>query len=491
MVDMSLSELINKCDAEIRAGRPGAAANLIRALTLSNIPREYRLPLATLCRRAGLTTFGLKLLTPVIRPDGGSWKEKPADAEISEYAVLLARHGSIGEALDLLSKIDTNASPETHLSRGFCHCLRWEYAEALPHFEAYLRSNPSAYQVLIARVNMASALVSLGRFEEALAAVNGNIEQAREGNSARLLANSLELRAQIQFNLSRMAECKRDLHEAGQVLAGETSDQLMLRKWKSVLAATETGDTKPLWEFRNEAQTRGHWESVREADFFLLKFAFNQEQFEHLVFGTPYQSYRDRVLKEFGRQPSSSYVLGGREAAFVMDLVSGSVSGTIGLSPGKKNHQLIDVLTRDFYRPTRLSSVFSELYPNEYFDIFSSPARVRMAVNRLRQWIGSSGLPLELRFDAGYILRPLPGMGLRIPFTRGTVDQQNVQWQRLSSAMPGSHEVSVSQIQGLLDVSASSALRLATWAVQAGHLERVGQGRSTRYRRVTHVKAAA
>ena len=46
-------------------------------------------------------------------------------------------------------------------------------------------------------------------------------------------------------------------------------------KWRAVLEASQTGSTGPLLRFREEASARGDSESLREADFHILKIAFD------------------------------------------------------------------------------------------------------------------------------------------------------------------------------------------------------------------------
>ncbi len=61
---------------------------------------------------------------------------------------------------------------------------------------------------------------------------------------------------------------------------------------KAILAARGQKNIDPLLNHRQEAEQVGDWESVRDVDFWILKFAFEESRFKHLMFGTPHPAYR-------------------------------------------------------------------------------------------------------------------------------------------------------------------------------------------------------
>src|SRR5204863_379881 len=65
----------------------------------------------------------------------------------------------------------------------------------------------------------------------------------------------------------------------------EGVDRLFVHKWRSILLAFKSGDPSPIEEFRVQAQKVGHWESVRDADFHLLKMTKDERLFKKLYFG--------------------------------------------------------------------------------------------------------------------------------------------------------------------------------------------------------------
>jgi hypothetical protein len=131
--------LISECDADIRAGRSAQAAKRLQQLNSVRVPREFRLPLANICRRAGLLNLGMRLLTPIVHPERAKAGVQATSAEMAEYGVLLHRLGATREALQTLDKADPRQVPDALLFRSFCHFSEWEFSGATKALEEYLK----------------------------------------------------------------------------------------------------------------------------------------------------------------------------------------------------------------------------------------------------------------------------------------------------------------------------------------------------------------
>src|SRR5262249_51815172 len=121
----------------------------------------------------------------------------------------------------------------------------------------------------------------------------------------------------------------------------QSVDGLFVHKWKSVLSAFRSGDRKPIEDFKALALKFGHWESVRDADFQLLKMMKDESLFKKLYFGTIYEHYKVRLdnLGIFKVHPKQNYELGEGDRLF--DLAKGEVDGSHSINPGKKIHHFI------------------------------------------------------------------------------------------------------------------------------------------------------
>jgi tetratricopeptide (TPR) repeat protein len=478
--EMNYEELLRNCDALIKTGKISEVTEVIRGLNLSQVPRKYRQPFGKICRRSGLVEFGLRLLHPIIRHE--KLLETPASsAEICEYAVLLSRNGSIQEALVLLGSVNFEAAPEALLYQGFCHVSNWNYRQAATDFERFLASQADSYSKLIARVNLTAAYIANGQLDLADHLLNEAIPIAHEHRALRLVGNCHELRAQVSFFKGDFAQARLELERSLEVFSESGSyDQLLIHKWQATMVAMETRSLEALSRFGEEALQKKHWESVRDTDFYRLKIEYNQKAFDHLIFGTPSQFYCDRVQNELNRRPSEFYIF-GNEAGQIFDLQTGRLAESDEIS-GTKIHQAISALLRDFYAPRNIGQLFAEIYPNDYFDIESSPNKVRQVLRRTRRWMEANLIPAEILEKKGSYQLVIRGdFGIRIPLQRDAFNTMSSQWQNLKVAFERNDKFTAEEVCRKLKISRSSFHRLSVWALENRFIKKTGSNKATVY----------
>lgn len=464
----NVEKLVADCEEILRAGQGQLVAQNLKDLNLARIPRAFRLSLANICRRAGLFSAGLRILTALVRNGDATAEEK------AEYAVLLERCGAVDEALLVLREVNAAEVSVVHLYRAFCHFKSWDYAAAIPELRAYSGTTLTPYGALIARVNLAAALVVTRDYEAALTLLEENIRAARADGFSRLNANCLELSAQVHFHRRDFAAARASLEEASKILGGETSsDQLFVLKWQRILDAFASGNPASLRQLRREAVDRGDGESAREADLFQLMIRNDRNLLEHLYLGTPFEAYRERVRALLNCDEVREDLIVGSPHGAIFDVRTGTLSGASAeVNPGKKIHQLLAVLLRDLYRPARIGGLFSALYPREHFDIFTSPARVHQILFRTREWLADNRLPVDIQASGqAYSLNVRDDFGFRIPGATYEVGGHAAQFNRLETL---SSEFSSREARALLGVSPASCKRILKWAVDNGKLNRRG-----------------
>lgn len=479
--------LVHDCDSLVKAGQVAEAAKRLSGLNTAPVPREWRLPLANLCRRTGHITLGLKLLYRVIYPaKNRAGSQPPTSGELAEYGVLLHRFGSLAESVDVLDKVDPNEAPEALLFKAFCHFNEWGYEQAVPLLDRYVSLQSGAYQKFIGEVNLSAALVWCEKWDRALEQINRNIETAKEGGYRRLEGNSYELRAQVHIYRRNFGKARADLEMATQ-LVGLTaaSDSLAVRKWQAIIESFEARDVQKLVELKERALAMRDGETAREADRFRLFIGFDEETFEHLLFGTPYQDFRSMLCRQMRRGPArSDYLIGGGPRC--LDTRTGELSGaelSEELRAGGKCHKVIDVLLKDFYRPVRLGGLHSELFPGEHFNVFSSPGRVHQLLFRTREWLEANSIPIKIaERDGFYRIEVDPSFSVRIPYQRGEVDSKEIQWKKLLDHLPSATTFTAKEARNLLGIPRTSFQRLITWAEEEKKVERIGEYNTTSYR---------
>lgn len=474
-------QLAEEADRLIKAGRLSQVAALIHELNFSKIPRKQLQTFAKICRRAGLIGQGLRLMHPVVRQDRHA-DDPPTASEICEYSSLLSRNGSTQEAMALLEKVDSAKTPEAALYLGYCHISNWDYAEAVKYLKEFLALSSDPYSKLIAQVNLISCYIVISELTEASDLLENTIQMAEQMGASRLVGNCYELWGQVYFWQGDFAQSKKALNRALEIFGQTKSyDQLLIYKTESIMSALETKSLEPLIQFRQEALQRNHWESVREADLFRLKVQFNQRDLDHLVCGTPMAAYRTRIQQIVGASPSEHYILGSPDSK-CLDLKAGAIEGGVSFPRGKKIHQVLASLLKDFYVPRNIGTLFAELYPGEYFDIETSPFRVRQLILRTRQWLKENQIPISIEQEAGaYRLHVQNDFGIKITLETPKLDPFFLKWTELQRAFAGMPSFSAEQACTKLGWSRSSLRRVIDWALQNSHVRKTGVGKSTLY----------
>lgn len=481
-------QLLRECEIDIREGRANRAQEKLKSVGMAAVPKAARLPLANLCRRAGLFSQGLKALVRTIRSEDA----RPTAAELAEYAVLLQRSGAPEEALQILEGLDPRSVPEALLYRAFCLFNLWDYESAVAPLRLYLDFPLSEYSALVGRVNLAAALVMTGHLDGAELLIRQNLETASAQNATRLRANCLELLAQVQVHRGELAGARRVATEA-RILLGEvgTLESLFARKWEAVATALATGDTRHMDGIRSLALRLGDWETVREADFFALKVRYDPSVFRHLYYGTPFLPYRRRLIRAFGDHDLSGqkFLIGAGGSAPTLDLATGETTfGTGTINAGKKIHLCLHALLRDAYRPANICSLFSRLYPDEYYNPFTSPTRVQQLLRRTRRWLECHRVPARIDHEQGRYRLRITG-----PFSflmDGENDGPGESWSHLwaTAVRRLNPDVLFTSAHAVrtLGISPSKFKRFALWAIETGRLRRLGAGRGTVYGLLAH-----
>lgn len=450
-------------DLQIRRGQIAPAAHALREIPFAELAPALRPRFAALARRANLVALSLKALAPSIHG------VRAATAiEKLEYAAGLLRLGLRREALATLGQLHL---PLARLHLAFGHFAEWDYAAAIPHLETFIAApGLTEYQRLIGCVNLAAALAATHDRTRARVLVEDTMRASHALEHARIRANLREIRAQIDIAEGDFERAGRDLEAAREAIGADAPDALLIEKWSAIAHAFKTGDVAHLAMFRERALRAREWESVREADYFRLRIAFDPGLLAHLWFGTPHRAYRARLERELGR-PDTNRLLWGDGPA--RDLTDELGSFTL--------ERVLSSLTRDLYRPALLGLIFEEVFPTERFDIFSSPNRVHQSLWRLRARLAKLRVPLVITHDdAGYALARSGPIALVIG--EGARDPARRDWETLLDRLAGRPTFTARDVEGALGISRSGARRLLRWAQETKGLTREGRGPAVTYR---------
>lgn len=491
---MDWDALYRTVDEHLRHGRPSRAQAALDKIQDVKVPREEAARFAAVARRADRASFGIRLLNPIVRSD----RKAPVEAteeEKAEYAQCLIRIGASEEATILLDSIASSRIPQVLLYRASAHIQRWEYEEAVPLLKAYVRREDLApYQALVGKVNLAAALAATKRHEKATFLIRELLHETSLKQYATLHANLLSVATQHFALRKKWADVTRCLAKAKTVLAESDGEAaFFLEKWKALAAMMrDPKSAEALAEVdavREKARARGHWDTLRQCDELQGIHTKDEARLVHLYFGTPYESWRRRMLDDFSDPKAlpGSYAWnpsGHPTEGVVLDLLTGETEGgkRATLKTGQLLHRLAVTLSSDFYRPLRLASVHFQLYPGEYFNPVTSPFRVYEAVKRLRAWLEKSSLPLAIEEENGFYRLTASGPGaIRVYRAKDAVGKHAAALMKLRERFAEA-PFSIGEACEVLAMPSRSAQRLLEAAMTEGHVSRSGQSRATRYR---------
>lgn len=450
---------------------------------------------ASIARRVGMFDFALRLLHPIVRSEKPLHPE-PTASEVAMYAAVLVKIGAREEALSLLAELNSDEAPEVLLFQSSAYIGEWKYSPALPYLRKYVK-HPAItdYQKRIGEVNLAAALIAVDQLEEAQSLLQPLLEATKTQNQLLLQGNTLELLTQIAVVQGNFSKADSYIQKSNELI-GETGDQnsLFVKKWKAISAYLQ--DPKrcadDLMKIRQEAIEQRFWEVARDCDFHRAIDQNHKTFLTFIIFGTPYKSFRKRVLKntaafqlpkDFIWQPSITPPPNAATPLRYFDLMEarGSVD-SCELKFGHILHRALSSLTTDFYVPRSLGEVFNDLYPGEIFNPITSPKRVFRVIQRLRKWVKDNNLPISIvAEDGSYRLHARDDFGIKVPLIRTHFSRDDYQIGRLKAKWP--YQVfSAEQAAAELGLSSRQVRTLISTQEAEGDILRIGSGRSTRYR---------
>lgn len=485
----SWKERLAHWDQAIRAGRGAEVRRQLAELAPGKIPRAHYQSIGALCRRADYVSMGLRLLNPVVR-DRQKGAAAPTEAEKIEYAALLIRIGAGDEAENLLRSVDSSAQPEALLFQAFAVISHWNYRAAIPLLESYLqRCDPEQYSARVAKVNLFASYLQARPREDWRAGLLTLLGELRQRQDRLLQGNVLEMLAQAALLGGDFSDAARWVSEAKVHLAAQGGrDEMYAHKWEIFLALRSRGPgaevTAAVERLRSQATRLGHFETLRQLDVYWAEATGDDSLFHKLYFGTPFPLFREKILESW--QPAAvpstyDWKWGKGEGEVRLNLMQLAQNGGQG-QWSRLGIRLLLALSADFYRPSRIPTLFYRLYPQEFFNPLHSAQRIHFAVKDLRKSLRKSAIPLVIEADGnGYRLTASAGVSLTVALDLTVTVPEQERVQALVKHF-GHRLFSSGEASRALALPGRSLNRYLRQAVERSQLVRSGVGRSTRYR---------
>lgn len=480
-------------DLAIRGGQIGAVREKLAHLALSTVPPSLRSRLGHLFVRLHLPHRALAALMPKVRL-GSEFRDDASVEDKLTYALALIRSGLTQEAGILLAAVPDSAA-QKHLYLAYLHQTRWEYVDAIPrirHFVSF--QGIPEYELAVANLNLLACLVFAGELNEA-ENLHSRLSQEADRQGWELISRSLmELGAQLAVTRMDLGKARRLLEEANSKnIHQDGVIELWINKWLAVVALYEKASTENfenLVRVRDAAKTFKHWETIRDCDRVLAEIKHDPQFFNYVYFGTPYQSFRDKMLMacQNWAQAPKTFLLGQSQGPVLDLLTARTQTSDCGLKPGQLLHRALIILLSDFYRPISLGRLFAELFPGEYFDAESSPKKINTLIFRLRTWAAEEDVPIQISAENNSFLMSFDGQNFGILLHDISSEQKKQQELSIARSFAeigkqlGDQPFTAQEAAQILNVSKSTATRLLNQSLAGGLLEKTGNARATVYR---------
>lgn len=489
-LETSLSEI----EALIQRAEFARAREILHKIVKRKVPRELTIRVAALCRRADLALEGLRVLNPIVRPSPRS-SLRPTPAEAIEYAGGLTKVGANLEALALLEKFKDDEYPVAFLFESFALVNEWRYQESIPLLQTFIaHESISEYQRLVGNLNLAAALVFLGRLSEVENCLKLVRTRAAEQSYLLLLGNALELSAQCAVLERRWSDSETYLKAAEKTLRNTAGlYRLFIEKWIAVARLMREGPNQATLEglekVREAARRQNHWETVRDCDLHEAHATRNLQLTQHIYHGTPFEAFRERISREwkgnFSPLPSYRWELRSGKGQQWKLSPAGLVKDRVALKMPRTLFVLLRTFTSDFYQPFSVARLHQLVYPGEYFNPDSSPTKIHQLVKRFRQWLARQNIALSVVAKEGdYRIEPAGSIAIEIsghPSASSTITPELAMLEARFGARP----FSAQEASQILPASPRTTCRILAGGAQRGLLARSGSARATRYRFVT------
>lgn len=394
---------LSSWDLLIRQGESVKVRQLCQALNFKKIPRTLVVEYAHIARRVGLVDLILKWLGPVVHAKK-AFEQEASPQEKALYGLGLVRAGAFREAQQILEGISAEQDPQAAFYRASLYINQWNYRKAIPQLKKYIRDSAVLpYAKLVGRLNLCASLVSIRKLEAAEFEIGRLIKKLQLGKTELLRGNLLEVRSQLFFEKGEWAKALEDLESAEALLKkADPRSRLYVDKWKTIIhhKQMKVSTTLPSEEVNNFTKLKERavaiqdWETLRDCD---LNLALDTQDFElglKVFWGSLFAPYKKRILELFENRlrPANEFLwispLGRADSAFDLDLID--------LAPTIQLKKFFFLMTRELYRPLRITELSDFLYPDEFFNPQSTPEKIHSLVLRARKWLESQGLPLKI-----------------------------------------------------------------------------------------------
>lgn len=426
-------------EEHFKAGRFEPAELLLSILSNQKLPILSAIRVAEIARRSGQSQMALETL----RKSLGKKKLLSAPPElIAEFAANLGVLGDWKTSEKLFHSAELTHHADYALPRAIALMNGWEFEAAIPLLRITIAQSQQASARVSAQLRLATCLLRSGdrtQAEESHRIIQDFLSQF--GKQAEFLPQKVyALHLQTEWLYFARKDAKSALSNIDDLIREfPKHDQTIPRTWQLLLSMRTQGMKPELTEafqaLRVQTLQGKQPHLLRMIDFLSACVLNEPVAIARVWFGSPFEGLR-KLLKQrlpvqlIPNAPFQSFRVDPRTGLSItspsgmqhssadhqgtLDLMRGSFKATQEnpfLKLGQITHQLLILLTSDFYRPIPTIEIFAGLYSDDIYEPGPAETRIHAQVSRARKQLLAETRGFTIEPDesgSGYLLRSVP-----------------------------------------------------------------------------------
>lgn len=486
MATQDLDQQLIQWDAWIREGQVRRVRGLCRELNHKKIPREKLVDYANIARRVGAPDLIILWLHPIVYSDK-SLQQKASFQERAIYGLGLLRVGAFAEAEKILDTVDPSADPQVYFYRASLQINQWNYKKALTPLRKYI-SHPQvpAYQKLVGRLNLCASLVALRSSDDAELEIATLLKKLIREKHQLLQGHLLEIRSQLRYEQEKYQEAIADLENSNELLAkADDASLIYVEKWKllsELMQAPHSNETlQKIDSLKRKAKSLKEWELIRDCDLHVASAQQSSDLLLKVYWGSLFPNYKEKVKAMSKAAIGNEDIYSWFPSEAPRSPEHSQAYDLTELAPTKLLKSLFFALTRDFYRPLRNTEILSALYPDEYYNPVSGPAKLQRLVARAHKWLLEQDIPFRIvSYRNSYKLEAANPKVNSAVVVKGTLQTRPKTY--LPKELMTQKNFSAHEWAEFAGVSVRTALRQIEHHIKMGQIEAFAFGPRSRYR---------
>jgi len=485
---------LNECESMIRSGLSHVARSiLVREVTqVRKYSVSEKIRLGHLLRRTGAFNETIKVLHSLARDERAS---ENRDLAQIEYATALTFLGLTAEAENIFLSLNKNKYPQVLTQLSTLNTMNWDYESSVKNLENYFSLSSihhisnDEYFKLIAEINLNISYAFVKPEKINIDRIYEIQEIVQQKNYKLLNAITTQILGRYLTSQREHANAERVFQTGLNMLKGQkTFDYLYLKKWQLINALeSKRIGRKPLLELallKKYAYNLKDYETVRECDYYHSLYSKNKKLHTYCFVGSPFSHYKKKfksdliegkTLFQFNPENTRYEIKLTQDTKLDLDLIISDYISTnkTQLKKNKNLSLLLQSLTNDFYRPKTIHRLFTDLFPDQYWNPQSSPNLIRQIIFRFRQWATANHTNLKITENSkNYFLN---SEDHKIVFIK------NRDFNLAMNLNLNSREFTLAEFRQQTGLSQRSAERKIAELKKRGQIKTIGQTRNLKY----------